>query len=87
MRKVTASFILIAAAVLISVTALAGGLLTGFYHSVFGTGVKEQPEYVEEVGDAGDGLVKIEPHPLMERVDVDEELAEALTGPYVWSPD
>ena len=86
-KKVTTSFILIAAIVLISATALAGGLLTGFYRNVFGTGVKGQPEYTEEIKDEDGNVVKTEPHPLMERVDVDEELADALTGPYIWSPD
>ncbi len=86
-KKVTTSFILIAAIILISATALAGGLLSGFYQNVFGTGVKGQPEYTEEIKDEDGRVAKTEPHPLMERVDVDEELAEALTGPYVWSPD
>ena len=35
-KKITTSFILIAAMILISITALAGGLLTDFYRSVFG---------------------------------------------------
>ena len=86
-KKVTTSFILIAAIVLISATALAGGLLSGFYQNVFGTGVKGQPEYVEELKDEDGNVVKTEPHPLMERVEVDEQLAEALTGTYVWAPD
>ncbi len=86
-KKVTTSMILIAAIVLISATALASGLFTGFYRNVFGTGVKGQPEYTEAIGDGDGGMVKTEPHPLMERVDVDEELAEALIGPYVWSPN
>ena len=86
-KKTTTSLILIAATVLISAAALAGGLLTGFYRNVFGTGVRGQPEYAEEIRDEEGNVVKAEPHPLMERVDVDEALAEALTGPYIWSPD
>ena len=86
-KKITTSFVLIAAIVLISATALAGGLLSGFYQNVFGTGVKGQPEYTEEIRDEEGNVVKTEPHPLMERVEVDEELAEALTGPYIRTPE
>lgn len=80
------TFALAAALILaLGVTAYAIGVHSGFFSSVFGTGLKGRDEFDVVITDDNGAPVKTEHYPAVERVDVDEELAENLTGDYIAS--
>lgn len=82
-RKRPGVIILAAAlALVLSITALAA-YHNGFFSNVFGTGVNGQEAHDVVLSGEGEGIDKVEHYPAVERVDVDEEKAEALVGEYV----
>ena len=82
-RKRPAVLILAAAlALALSVTAFAA-YRSGFFRNAFGTGVAGQAPFERTWTDMDGNVVKTERYPAMERVDADEEAAEALVGAYV----
>ena len=83
-KKRIITFALAAALLLaLGVTAYAVGVHTGFFTSVFGTGLKGREAFDVEIKDDSGNTVTTEHYPAIERVDVDEELAENLTGNYI----
>ena len=85
-KKRIITFALAAALILaLGVTAYAIGIHTGFFTSVFGTGLKSRDEFEVAITDDNGDLVTTEHYPAIERVDVDEDLAEKLTGDYIAS--
>ena len=83
-KKRIVTFALAAALILaLGVTAYAIGVHTGFLTSVFGTGLKGREAFDVEIKDDKGNTVTTEHYPAIERVDVDEELAENLTGNYI----
>ncbi len=85
-KKRIITFALAAALLLaLGVTAYAIGVHTGFFNSVFGTGLKGRDEFEVVIRDDYGKPVTTEHYPAIERVDVDEELAEDLTGEYIAS--
>lgn len=64
-------------------TAYAIGVHSGFFTSVFGTGLKGRNAFDVEITDDSGNTVTTEHYPAIERVEVDEELAETLTGDYI----
>ena len=83
-KKRIITFALAAALLLaLGVTAYAVGMHTGFFTSVFGTGLKGREAFDVEIKDDSGNTVTTEHYPAIERVDVDEELAENLTGNYI----
>ena len=82
-RKRSAVLIFAAAlALALSVTALAA-YHSGFFNNAFGSGVAGQEAYDNPLTDKDGNVVKTEHYPAMERVETDEEKAEALVGAYV----
>lgn len=77
----------LAAALILGLSAMAYalGLHSGFFNAVFGKGIKGHDAFQVEIQDENGNTVKTEHYPAVERVDVDEELAEALTGEYISS--
>ena len=76
----------LAAALLLALGAAAYALSAhgAFFHAVFGTGIKGREAQDLVLSDGSDGgIPKTEHYPASERVEVDEEQAEALTGGYV----
>lgn len=85
-KKRIITFALAAALILaLGITAYAIGVHTGFFNSVFGTGLKGRDAFDVEIKDDSGSTVTTEHYPAIERVDVDEELAENLTGAYIAS--
>lgn len=85
-KKVSFTFVLIAAVVLLGMAALAERILfPDFFDKAFGRGVSGQEPYTVEYGAGEGGLAKTEHYPLIERVDVDAETAQALLGGYIFS--
>ena len=85
MKKKRIITLALAAALILAlgVTAYAVGVHTGFFTSVFGTGLKGREAFDVEIKDDSGNTVTTEHYPAIERVDVDEELAENLTGNYI----
>lgn len=63
--------------------AYAVGAHSGFFKAAFGTGVPGQAAHSTDVIAPDGGVLKTETFPEVERVDADDELAEALLGEYV----
>lgn len=63
--------------------AYAVGAHSGFFKAAFGTGVPGQSAHSADVIAPDGGVLKTETFPEIERVDADDELAEALLGEYV----
>lgn len=85
-KKRIITFALAAALILgLSAVAYAIGVHTGFFSAVFGTGLKGRDSFDVVITDDDGNAVKTEHYPAIERVDVDEELAESLTGEYISS--
>ena len=83
-KKRLITFALAAALILaLGVTAYAIGVHSGFFTSVFGTGLKSREAFDVAIKDDRGNTVTTEHYPAIERVDVDEELAENLTGDYI----
>ena len=78
------TFALAAALILaLGITAYALGAHSGFFHNAFGTGVPGREAKSIDVIDSEGNVVKVENYPAEERVDMNEEKAEALIGTYV----
>lgn len=75
----------LAAALLLAlgVTAYALSAHSGFFRSVFGTGLEGRDAFEVPITDEDGNLIKTEHYPAVERIEVDEELAESLTGGYI----
>lgn len=85
-KKRIITFALAAVLILgLSAVAYAIGVHTGFFSAVFGTGLRGRDSFDVVITDDNGNAVKMEHYPAVERVDVDEELAESLTGEYISS--
>lgn len=85
MRAKRIMTIALAAALILAlgITAYALGVHSGFLHNAFGTGVPGQEAKTVELLDPEGNVVTVESYPSQERVDMDEEKAEALVGAYI----
>lgn len=83
-KKGSFTFVLIAAVMLLGMAALAERIFfPDFFDKAFGKGVSGQEACDVEYGAGEGGLVKTVHYPLMERVEVDAEKAQALLGGYI----
>ena len=79
-RRAISALIAAACVLILSVTAYAVGAHTGFFESVFGTSGANSYEAYEQIADdtkPNSGMITV---PAYERVEVDEDTAEALVG-------
>ena len=77
----------LAAALILGLSAVvyAVGIHSGFFKAVFGKGIEGRDAFDVVITDENGNAVKTEHYPAVERVDVDEDLAESLTGEYISS--
>lgn len=85
-RRRIITLALVAALILaLGAAAYAIGIHSGFFQSVFGKGIQGRDAFDVEITDESGNVVKTEHYPAIEREEVDEELAENLTGAFITS--
>ena len=85
-RRRIITLALVAALILaLGAAAYAIGVHSGFFQSVFGKRIQGRDAFDVEIKDENGNVMKTEHYPAIKREEVDEELAENLTGAYIAS--